>query len=227
MTFSTAGSNIVWKAYLNGTLTETPVLDFVSFDIHNKLSNKWIHSTVGQITYTLPTAPVAITAYWNATTPSGTGLQVEFQDTSTKTFQYSGETKTVSMTTGYIYVYVRYTSTGLRTQCVGRFQICYFHRCSQNVGIDVGGDGSNEWTSQGVLFGSTTRGGIAFVNEFNDLIPDTGAGSVSIPVYVTAESAGIVVLERFSVTYSINTVNLDINIPEGEIFTREANHMRS
>ena len=68
-----------------------------------------------------------------------------------------------------------------------------------------------------VLLGTTTRGGTAFVKEFNDLIPDTGAGSVSIPVYVTAESAGIVVLERFSVTYSINTVNLDINIPEGEI----------
>ena len=38
-----------------------------------------------------------------------------------------------------------------------------------------------------------------------------------IPVYVSSQSAGTVVLERFSVTYSINTVNLDITIPDGEI----------
>ena len=68
-----------------------------------------------------------------------------------------------------------------------------------------------------MLLGTTTQGGTAFVKEFNDLIPDTGAGSISVPIHVTSQSAGIVVLERFSVTYSINTVNLDINIPEGEI----------
>ena len=85
------------------------------------------------------------------------------------------------------------------------------------MGIDVGGDGSNEWTSQGVLLGTTTRGGSAFVKSFNDLIPDTGAGNVNIPIEINSQTAGIVVLERFSVTYTINTVNLDISIPEGEI----------
>ena len=106
---------------------------------------------------------------------------------------------------------------GANTPVLDDLQIALHSNAPQGVGIDVGGDGSNEWTSQGVLLGTTTQGGTAFVKEFNDLIPDTGAGSVSIPVYVTSQSAGIVVLERFSVTYSINTVNLDINIPEGEI----------
>ena len=215
LVFSTPGSSVVWKAYLNGTSTETPVLDFVA------LTYSTSYQTSGYIqlrsNYYSGTAPVAITAYWNATTPSGTGLQVEFQDSSTKTFQYSGETKTISMTTGYIYVYVRYTSTGANTPVLDDLQIALHSNAPQGVGIDVGGDGSNEWTSQGVLLGTTTRGGTAFVKEFNDLIPDTGAGSVSIPIHVTSQSAGIVVLERFSVTYSINTVNLDINIPEGEI----------
>ena len=45
----------------------------------------------------------------------------------------------------------------------------------------------------------------------------TGSGTVSIPVHVSSQSAIIVVLQSFSVTYTINTVNLDINIPEGEI----------
>ena len=58
-------------------LTETPVLDFVA------LTYSTSYQTSGYIqlrsNYYSGTAPVAITAYWNATTPSGTGLQVEFQ----------------------------------------------------------------------------------------------------------------------------------------------------
>ena len=85
------------------------------------------------------------------------------------------------------------------------------------VGIDIGGDGSNEWQSQGILFGSTTQSGISFVTAFNKLIPNTRNGNVTIPIHVTAQSAGIVTLERFSITYLRKTVNLDITIPEGEI----------
>ena len=71
--FTSPGSSIVWKAYLNGTSTETPVLDFVV------LTYSTSFQTSGYIqlrsNYYSGTAPVAITAYWNATTPSGTGLQ--------------------------------------------------------------------------------------------------------------------------------------------------------
>ena len=89
---------------------------------------------------------MAITAWWNATTPSGTGLQVEFQDTSTKTFGFSGDSKTVSMTSGYIYIYVRFTSTGTNTPTLDDLQIALHTNAPEQVGIDIGGDGSNEWT---------------------------------------------------------------------------------
>lgn len=215
LTFTTPGSSIVWKAYLNGTSSETPVLDFVSLTY----STSYQTSGYFQIrsNYYSGNAPVAITAWWNSTTPSGTGLQVEFQDTSTKIFAFSGDSKTISMTSGYIYIYVRFTSTGTNTPTLDDLQIALHTNAPEQVGIDIGGDGSNEWTSQGVLLGTTTRGGTTFVKAFNDLIPDTGAGNVVIPVHVSSQTAGIVVLERFSVTYSINTVNLDISIPDGEI----------
>ena len=218
--FTNPGSSIVWKAYLNGTSSETPVLDFVT------LTYSTSYQTSGYIqlrsNYYSGTAPVAITAYWNASTPAGTSLRVEFQDTSTKVFQFSGDSQTVSMTSGYLYVYVRYTSTGVNTPTLEDLNIAMHSNAPDRVGIDVGGDGTDEWESQGVLLGTTTQGGVKFVNEFNDLIPDTGSGNVVIPVYVTAESAGVVVLERFSVTYSINTVNLDITIPDGEILHERA-----
>ena len=59
------------------------------------------------------------------------------------------------------------------------------------------------------------------VDAFNDLIPDTGSGNVVIPVHVTSESAGIVVLERFSVTYSINTVNPTLQFQMERFSTKE------
>ena len=54
------------------------------------------------------------------------------------------------------------------------------------------------------------------------MIPDTGSGTAIIPVNLTSESAGIVTLERFNITYSMNTLNLDITIPEGEILHERA-----
>ena len=216
LTFTNPGSSIVWKAYLNGTSTETPVLDFVSLTYSTSYQSSGYFQL--RSNYYSGNAPVAITAWWNASTPAGTSLQVEFQDSSTKVFQYSGDSKAVTMTSGYIYIYVRYTASGgAATPTLDDLNIALHSDAPEQVGIDVGGDGSNEWTSQGVLLGTTTRGGSAFVKSFNDLIPDTGSGNVNIPIEINSQTAGIVVLERFSVTYTINTVNLDISIPEGEI----------
>ena len=214
--FTTPGSRIVWKAYLNGTSSETPVLDFVSLTYSTRYQSSGYIQLRSSYYNPVSNAPVAITAFWNATTPAGTGIQVEVQDTSTKTFQYSGDSQTISPTT-YVYIYVRFTSTGSNTPVLEDLQIAMHSNAPQNVGIDIGGDGLNEWTSQGMLLGTTSRSGSKFVDALNDEIPGTGSGTVSIPVHVSSQSAGIVVLQSFSVTYTINTVNLDINIPEGEI----------
>ena len=215
LTFANAGSSIKWKAYLNGTAVETPVLDFVGLTYSTSYKSSGYFQL--RSNYYSGNAPVALTAWWNATTPSGTSLQVEFQDTNTKYFSFSGDTKAVSMTSGYIYIYVRFTSNGANTPTLYDLNIGIHSDAPEQVGIDIGADGSNEWTSQGVLLGTSTRGGATFVKAFNDLIPDTGSGSVTIPVNINSQTSGIVVLERFSVTYTINTVNLDITIPDGEI----------
>ena len=218
LTFPSAGSSIVWKAYLNGTSTETPVLDFVSLSYTaNYLTSGYMYLRSSGI-YSSTTGPVAITTWWNASTPSGTSISVEIRDSgSTKTVSNSGDTTQLTWTSSYLYIYVRLYSSGSDTPTIEDLNFAMYTNAPERVGIDIGGDGSDEWESQGILFGTTTQGGINFVNEFNKLIPDTGAGTAIIPVHVTSESAGIVTLERFSVTYTINTVNLDITIPEGEI----------
>ena len=216
LTFANPGSSIKWRAYLNGTTTETPVLDFVGFEYTSTYQSQgyfYVRNIYSG------NAPVAVTAWWNATTPTGTSLQVQLRDSTTKTFSFSGETKTVSMSGSYLYIYVYMYSSGTRTETptLEDLNIAFHSDAPEQVGIDIGADGRNEWTSQGVLLGTTTQGGTKFVDAFNDIIPDTGSGSVVIPIHINSQTAGSVVLERFSVTYTINTVNLDITIPDGEI----------
>lgn len=215
--FTTPGSSILWRAYLNGTSSETPVLDFVTLSYSTRYQSSGYLQLRSTYYGNGGTPPVAVTAFWNATTPAGTTIQVQVQDTTSKTFQNSGDTYTISPTTSYVYVYVRFTSNGPNTPVLEDIQIALHSNAPQGVGIDIGSDGSNEWTSQGMLFGTTSVTGTNLVKALNDEIPGTGLGTVSIPINVSSQSAGIVVLQSFSVTYTINTVNLDINIPEGEI----------
>ena len=180
LNFANAGSFVVWKAYINGTTTETPALDFVSLTYvvsYQRGGYFYLRSN-----YYSGSAPVAVTAYWNASTPSGTSLRVEVQDSSTKQFQYSGDTKQITMTTGYIYIYVRYTSTGSDTPVLEDLNIALHSNAPKQVGINIGEPGmtgytpGKEWVSQGTLIGTVTRGGVGFVSAFNALIPGTGSG---------------------------------------------------
>ena len=216
LSFTNSGQQITWRAYLNGTSSETPILDFVTltYTISYQTSGYfYIRSNY----YSGSGAPVAITAWWNSTVPASSSLSIELQAGTTSSFSYSGESKSVTMTSGYIYIYVRFSGPGTSTPVLHDLNLALHSNAPDRVGIDIGGDGSNEWSSTGVLLGTTTRGGTAFVTAFNNLIPDIGSGSVEIPVHINSQSSGIVILDRFSVTYKVNTVNLDITIPVGEI----------
>ena len=223
LNFATAGNSIKWKAYLNGTLSETPALDFVSLTYVSTYQSSGylrLYKSYG----TTGNPPVAATVFWNATTPSGTTLRVEIQtSTATKQFQYSGQSQTIPSGTTYLYAYVRFTSNGQQTPVLEDLNISLQSDVPNQVGINIGVEGmtgytaGKEWTSPGTLLGTETLQGSKFVDAFNDMIPGTGSGSISIPVVVSSESRGIVKIDRFSVTYSINTVNLDIIIPADEI----------
>ena len=213
VTFLNGGQSIKWSAYLNGTSTESPILDFVS------LTYSTTYQTSGYFyirsNYYSGNAPVASTVWWNSSTPAGTSLAIELQAGTTSTFANSGDSKSVTMTSGYLYFYIRFTSTGSSTPVLDDINIALHSDAPSNVGLQI--DGTEKWQSQGVLLGETTVGGVAIVKAFNDLIPQTGSGTVNISVGLSAQSSGVVVLKSFSVTYKIKTVNLDITIPTGEI----------
>ena len=77
------------------------------------------------------------------------------------------------------------------------------------------------WKENGPLVGTKTIDAVGQMNTvikgFNDRIPGSGLGYVDIPIDLVSDSSGILTLTSFSVTYTIQTVNLGIEIPEGEI----------
>ena len=83
-------------------------------------------------------------------------------------------------------------------------------------------DGKSAWkraSSAGALIGPATvssqQSDNTLLQKLNDAIPNTGSGTVDIPVELTAESAGKLSIVSFEVTYTMQTTNLDMTIPEG------------
>jgi len=217
-TFTNPGNQLKWRAYLNGTTTETPILDFLVLGYTISYVNNgyfYLRSNYNTL------KPVAVKIDWNATTPSGSSMSIEVQTSGTKTWSASdnGATKTVSSATTYVYVYVRLYpgSSNTASPTLQDINITFYTNAPQNVALDVGGDGSDEWSRTGTFLGTTTASGNALVNAFNTLIPNTGSGTVSIPVDISSASSGIMIIESFSVTYIMQTVNLAIDVNGSEI----------
>jgi hypothetical protein len=240
-TFASSGNKITWRATLNGTSTATPVLDQVTVQYTTNYytsGNFYVRSN-----YNNPfPAYVAATIHYNATVPSGTSLSVQLGGSSSSlcssgltSFGQSGLTKAFTTPSyGYICLKVSFsTSNSANTPVLEDIQVALHSNAPENPGFEIHKphpipENFNPplsptvgWKENGPLIGTKTINAVGATNTiikaFNDRIPDTGAGFVDIPIDLTSESSGILTLTSFSVTYTIQTVNLEINIPEGEI----------
>ena len=94
--------NFNGRAWLNGTNTETPVLDFVSIEYTSSYySSGYFYCRFG--TYNTNSMPVAATINYNATVPSGSNLKVEIRQGSTSSTSSnilsfgSGQTRSITL----------------------------------------------------------------------------------------------------------------------------------
>ncbi len=240
-TFASSGNKVTWRATLNGTSTATPVLDQVTVQYTTNYytsGNFYVRSN-----YNNPfPAYVAATIHYNATVPAGTSLSVQLGGSSSSlcssgltSFGQSGLTKAFTTPNyGYICLKVSFsTSNSANTPVLEDIQVALHSNAPENPGFEIHKphpipenfnpplNPTVGWKENGPLIGTKTINAVGATNTiikaFNDRIPDTGAGFVDIPIDLTSESSGILTLTSFSVTYTIQTVNLEINIPEGEI----------
>ena len=240
-TFTNSGNKITWRATLTGTSTATPILDQVTIQYTTNFftsGNFYIRSN-----YNNPfPSYVAATINYNATIPAGTSLTVQLGGSTSSlcssgltTFGQSGLTKAFTTPSyGYLCLRVSFsTSNSAYTPVLEDIQVALHSNAPENPGFEIHAptpipanfnpplQPTVGWKENGPLVGTKTINAVgatnAIVKGFNDRIPDTGAGFVDIPIDLTSESSGILTLTSFSVTYTIQTVNLEITIPEGEI----------
>ena len=164
-------------------------------------------------------------------TSGSTGVQ-------TWTTAQSGQTKTLSPSGNYMCLRVELsTSSPQNTPSISNISVAQHADAPEEAGIEIGGlldpDKPYDWTtptcwkmpaSNGALMGPitvthlTVSGGVNnLLKCLNDRIPDNGAGIANLSIGLVSSSSGLLELQSFSVTYTVNTINLDIQIPVGEI----------
>ena len=231
--FAQSSTSFQWRATLNGTVTKAPIFDGVGFEYvasYVTSSYMYAYQYVGSGTKNV----VAATATWDEDRPVGTSISVKFGYTSNSqcttstgvvTFTQSNQSKSITGTGYYMCMRIELSgpANGASTPSISNLSIARHSNAPSEPGIEI--DGNLGWSraaSAGALLGpltvlDSTSGTNNLLKRFNDAIPDTGGGFSNISVGLVASSSGILVLESFAVTYIMNTVNLEIDIPEGEI----------
>ena len=231
--FANAGTSVKWRATLNGTATKTPVLgDVVLTYTTNYQTSGYYYAY--QYVGTAASNVIAATVDWNETRPSGTSITVNVgykASSSTcgtggsgvQSFTSPNTTKSMTATSSYycVRIMLSTSSTGA-TPSLTDLSIALHSNAPNQPGINI--DGASAWkrsAADGALIGpitvSSQQGGNTLVDKLNDAVPNTGSGTVDIPIDLTSESAGKLSITSFEVTYTMQTVNLDLVIPEDEI----------
>ena len=238
VTFTNAGSSIQWRATLNGTASKSPVLgDVVLSYTTNYQSSGWYYAYqyIGSGTSSV----IAATVDWNETRPAGTSITVNVghktsgstcnSGTGWKSWNSPNTTQSMTGTSYYFCVRIMLsTSSTSVTPSITDLSIALHSNAPNQPGLNI--DGKSAWkraATSGALIGPITvtsqQSGNTLVDKLNDAIPNTGSGWIDIPIALTSESAGKLTIVSFEITYTMQTVNLNLTIPEGEILHERIN----
>ena len=231
--FAQTSTAFVWRASLNGTTSKAPILDGIGIEYitsYVSSSNMYVNQYVGSGTKNV----VAATITWDQVLPTGTMIRVYFGystsnictpgSSGVETFTQSNQTKSMTGTGYYMCMRVVLTTSNADvTPSISNISIAQHSNAPTQPGINIDGKfGWSQDSKEGALLGPLTitqqsSGSNNILKRFNDAIPDTGTGFSNISIDLIAASSGILILESFAVTYTMNTVNLDITIPVGEV----------
>ena len=238
VTFTNAGSSIKWRATLNGTASKSPVLgDVVLSYTTNYQSSGWYYAY--QYIGSGSSSVIAATVDWNETRPAGTSITVNVghktsgstcnSGTGWKSWNSPNTTQSMTGTSYYFCVRIMLsTSSTSVTPSITDLSIALHSNAPNQPGLNI--DGKSAWkraATSGALIGPITvtsqQSGNTLVDKLNDAIPNTGSGWIDIPIALTSESAGKLTIVSFEITYTMQTVNLNLTIPEGEILHERIN----
>ena len=238
VSFANTGTSIKWRATLNGTASKSPVLgDIVLSYTTNYQSSGYYYAY--QYIGTSASSVIAATVDWNETRPAGTSITVNVghktsgsncnSGTGWKSWTSPNTTQSMTGTSYYFCVRIMLsTSSTSVSPSISDLTIALHSNAPNQPGLNI--DGKSAWkraSTSGALIGPLTitsqQSGNTLVDKLNDAIPNTGSGRVDIPIELTSESAGKLTIVSFEITYTMQTVNLYLTIPEGEILHERIN----
>ena len=233
--FSQPGFSLDWRATLSSNNGVSPILDYVEIQfVSTYRTNGYFYGY--QYVGSGASSTVAATLSWNANTPAGTDVRVYFAASSSSSSctasssgvqswskTESGQTKTITGSSYYMCFRVQLTtSNSAVTPTFTDFSIARHSNAPQEPAIHFAG--TKVWSrapSAGALVGEVNilqqNPSDSMIDALNDLIPDIGSGMITIPVNISSQSSGVLELVSFTITYTIKTVNLEIDIDETQV----------
>ena len=211
--FVNSGTSIKWRATLNGSASKTPVLgDVVLTYTTNYQTSGWYYAY--QYTGSGSSNVIAATVDWTENRPAGTTVSVNVGYKASSSTCSNGNTgvqtinspnTTKSMTGSSYYFCVRImlsTSSSGATPSISDLSIALHSNAPSQPGLSI--DGQSAWkrsAQSGALIGPLSVSDSALVNALNAAVPDSGSGTVDIPIELTSESAGKLSITSFEITY--------------------------
>jgi len=211
--FNYPGTELKWKVQLVGT---TAVSWWVSIDYASEYESagEWESPTLST-----GTQVGKMRATWTANEPSGTAAAVMVSNDEGQNWVFAENNVEIDWGTSVgnklIYKIALNTSNSSFTPSLEELTLHYEEGYPSSVRIDVGDDGTDEYTGTGGLQDPIVVSGPSLVSALNNEIPQNGEGSVNITFTIRAGSPGRVRLSDLDITYRYQTRVLDTSIDGG------------
>ena len=211
--FDYPGTELKWKVQLVGT---TAVSWWVSVDYASEYetAGEWESPTLST-----GTQVGRMRATWTATEPTGTTAAVMVSNDEGQNWVYADNDVEIDWGTSVgnklIYKVALNTSTSSVTPSMDELTLHFEEGYPSAVRIDVGDDGSDEYTGSGGLQDPIVVSGQSMVDALNDEIPQNGEGTVNITLTIRAASPGRVRLSDLDITYRYRTRVIDATLDGG------------
>jgi len=212
--FSHPGNKLKWKVQLVGT---TAVSWWVSIEHTSayKSTGQWVSTN-----FPTGTQVGQMRAQWSSTEPAGTNIGIKVSNDGGQNWGWvqNNVDKDWGTNVGNLLAYkviLNTTDTSI-TPSLDSLTLHYEEGYPSAVRIDVGDDGSDEYTGTGGLQDPIIFDEVEFTDALNSNIPQNGMGTVNITLTIKAGSPGRIRLSDLDITYRYQTRVLDSSI-EGNL----------
>ena len=211
--FDYPGTELKWKVQLVGT---TAISWWVSIDYASEYESagEWespVLSTGTQVG--------KMRAAWTATEPTGTTAAVWVSNDEGQNWVLAENDVEIDWGTSVgnklVYKIALNTNDSSVTPSMDELTLHFEEGYPSGVRIDIGDDGSDEYSGTGGLQDPIVVTGQSLVDALNDEIPQNGEGSVNITFTIRAASPGRVKLSDLDITYRYLTRVIDSSLDGG------------